>query len=68
VEYAVVSSILVLPLTYFPLLLVASDEKYMGQHANGIFANVMGWLFFAIITVAAIAALPLFFITVGGKL
>jgi Mn2+/Fe2+ NRAMP family transporter len=68
VEYAVVSSILVLPLTYFPLLLVASDEKYMGRYANGIFANVMGWLFFAIITVAAVAALPLFFITAGGKL
>jgi Mn2+/Fe2+ NRAMP family transporter len=68
VEYAVVSSILVLPLTYFPLLLVASDEKYMGKHANGIFANFMGWLFFIIVTVAAVAALPLFFITSGGRL
>jgi Mn2+/Fe2+ NRAMP family transporter len=68
VEYAVVSSILVLPLTYFPLLLVASDEKYMGKYANGIFANFMGWLFFIIVTVAAVAALPLFFITSGGRL
>jgi len=68
VEYAVISSILVLPLTYFPLLLVASDRKYMGQHVNGVFANLMGWLYFVIITVAALAALPLFFITGGGKL
>jgi manganese transport protein len=68
VEYAVMSSILVLPLTYFPLLLVASDRKYMGQHVNGVFANLMGWLYFVIITVAALAALPLFFITAGGKL
>jgi Mn2+/Fe2+ NRAMP family transporter len=68
VEYAVVSSILVLPLTYFPLLLVAGDTKYMGQHVNGVFANVMGWLFLVIISVAAIAALPLFFLTAGGKL
>jgi manganese transport protein len=68
VESAVVSSILVLPLTYFPLLLVASDRQYMGQHVNGLFANVMGWLYFLIITAAAIAALPLFFLTAGGKL
>jgi manganese transport protein len=68
VEYAVVSSILVLPLTYFPLLLVAGDTKYMGKHVNGVFANVMGWLFLVIISVAAIAALPLFFLTAGGKL
>jgi manganese transport protein len=68
VEYAVVSSILVLPLTYFPLLLVAGDTKYMGKHVNGVFANVMGWLFLVIISIAAIAALPLFFLTAGGKL
>jgi len=68
VEYAIVSSIVVLPLTYLPLMLIANDSKYMGKHANGLFANVLGWSFFVVITVAAIAALPLFFITSGGKL
>jgi manganese transport protein len=50
------------------LLLVASDKKYMGKHANGIFANFMGWFYFIIVSMAAIAALPLFFITSGGRL
>ena len=68
VEYAVVSSIIVLPLTYLPLLLVANDAKFMGAHCNGRFANVMGWSFLVIITIAAAAAMPLFFITKGGQL
>jgi manganese transport protein len=68
VEYAVVSSIVVLPLTYLPLLLIANDSKYMGKHANGAFANVMGWSFFVIVLLAALAAVPLFLITSGGQL
>jgi Mn2+/Fe2+ NRAMP family transporter len=66
-EYAVISSILVLPLTYLPLLLLAADRKYMRAHANGIVARTLGWGFYALIVVAAIAALPLFFLTGGGK-
>jgi Mn2+/Fe2+ NRAMP family transporter len=68
VEYAVVSSIVVLPLSYLPLLLVANDSKYMGKHTNGVFSNVLGWTFLAIISAAALAAVPLFFITSGGQL
>jgi Mn2+/Fe2+ NRAMP family transporter len=67
VEFAVLFSILVLPLTYLPLLLLAGDKKYMGEHVNGPLAKTLGWLFFAVITVAAIAALPLFFLTSGGN-
>jgi Mn2+/Fe2+ NRAMP family transporter len=67
VEYAVLFSILVLPLTYLPLLLLARDKSYMREHANGPLANTLGWLYFAIIVIAAIAALPLFFLTSGGQ-
>jgi Mn2+/Fe2+ NRAMP family transporter len=67
VEFAVLFSILVLPLTYLPLLLLAGDKSYMGQYANGIAAKTIGWFYFAIITLAAIAALPLFVITSGGQ-
>ena len=67
VEFAVLFSILVLPLTYLPLLLLAGDKSYMGQHANGPVAKSLGWLYFAIITAAALAALPLFLITSGGQ-
>jgi manganese transport protein len=68
VEYAVLFSILVLPLTYLPLLLLAGDKTYMRTHANGPLAKGLGWLYFAIIAVAAVAALPLYFLTSGGQL
>ena len=67
VEYAVLFSILVLPLTYLPLLLLARDKSYMREHANGPLANTLGWLYFVIILFAALAALPLFFLTSGGQ-
>ena len=67
VEFAILFSILVLPLTYLPLLLLAGDKSYMGQYANGAVAKSLGWLYFAIITAAAIAALPLFLLTSGGQ-
>ncbi|HMG46378.1 MAG TPA: divalent metal cation transporter [Allosphingosinicella sp.] len=67
-EYAVVSSILVLPLTYLPLLLLAGDRKYMRAHANGVVTRTLGWGYYALIVVAAVAALPLYLITSGGKL
>jgi manganese transport protein len=67
VEFAILFSILVLPLTYLPLLLLAEDKNYMGQYANGRLATILGWLYFAIITAAALAAIPLFLLTSGGN-
>jgi Mn2+/Fe2+ NRAMP family transporter len=67
-EYAVVASILVLPLTYLPLLLLAGDRTYMHAHANGVLAKTLGWGFYVLIVIAAVAALPLFLITSGGQL
>jgi Mn2+/Fe2+ NRAMP family transporter len=67
VEYAIIFSIVVLPLTYLPLMLLARDKKYMGQYVNGWLANTLGWLFFAIITAAAIGAIPLYVLTSGGQ-
>src|SRR3982751_4520925 len=67
VEFAILFSILVLPLTYLPLLLLAGDKQYMGGHANGALAKALGWLYFAVITIAALAAIPLFLLTSGGN-
>jgi Mn2+/Fe2+ NRAMP family transporter len=67
VEFAILFSILVLPLTYLPLLLLAGDRKYMGQYVNGPLAKTLGWLYFAVISLAAIAALPLYLLTSGGN-
>ena len=38
-EYSVVFSAVALPLTYFPILVVANDPDYMGEHVNGRLAN-----------------------------
>jgi manganese transport protein len=65
-EYAVIGSVVALPLTYLPVLLIARDPTYMGDHANGIVGNVLGWLYFGIILVVALAAVPLMLITQGG--
>jgi Mn2+/Fe2+ NRAMP family transporter len=66
-EYAVVLSVVALPLTYLPLLLIARDRTFMGEHANGILGNVLGWLYFVIILVVSVAAIPLMLITNGGS-
>ena len=39
----------------------------MGQYANGPVTKALGWLYFAIITLAALAAIPLFLLTSGGN-
>ncbi|MFO1399162.1 MAG: divalent metal cation transporter [Burkholderiales bacterium] len=67
VEYAIVFSVVILPLTYFPLLLTAGDPKVMGRHANGPVAKVLGWFYLALATVAGIAAIPLLALTHGGQ-
>lgn len=67
VDFAILFSILVLPLTYLPLLLLSGDKGYMGQYANGPVTKALGWFYFLIITVAALAAVPLFLLTSGGS-
>jgi Mn2+/Fe2+ NRAMP family transporter len=67
VEYAVLFSIVVLPLTYLPLMLLAGDKSYMGKYANKWLAKGLGWLYFAIVTAAAVAAIPLYLLTSGGQ-
>jgi Mn2+/Fe2+ NRAMP family transporter len=67
VEYSIIFSVVVLPFTYLPVLVVASDKRIMGQYANGIVANVLGWVFLVLITLAAVAAIPLFVLTHGGQ-
>jgi len=65
-EYSVVFSVVALPLTYLPILLVAGDRSFMGEHANGRFSSTLGWGYFAVIVVLAIAAIPLLLATNGG--
>jgi Mn2+/Fe2+ NRAMP family transporter len=66
-EYAVIFSVVALPLTYLPILLVANDRTYMGEHANGRLANVLGIAYFGIVLVVSVAAIPLLVLTNVGQ-
>jgi manganese transport protein len=65
-EYAVIFSIPVLPLTYLPILLVGNDPNVMGKHVNGPVQRVLGWGYFGLICLLAVAAPVLFMWTNGG--
>jgi hypothetical protein len=39
----------------------------MREYVNGPVSKVLGWFYFGVITLAAIAALPLYFLTSGGN-
>jgi len=56
-----------LPMTYLPVLLIARDRTFMGDHANGMLGNALGWLYLAILVVVSVAAIPLLLITDGGS-
>ena len=66
-EYSVIFSVVALPLTYLPILLIANDRTYMGSNVNGRLANVLGVLYFFVIIAIAVAAIPLLIITNGGQ-
>ena len=66
-EYSVIFSVVALPLTYLPILLVANDRTYMGSNVNGRLANVLGVLYFIVIIAIAVAAIPLLIVTNGGQ-
>lgn len=65
-EYAVIFSVPVIPLTYLPVLLAGSDRGLMGEHANGSVVRALGWAYFALLCVLAVAAPILFVATNGG--
>jgi Mn2+/Fe2+ NRAMP family transporter len=66
-EYAVIFSVVALPLTYLPILLVANDETYMGAYRNGRVSNALGILYLGVIMVVALTAIPLMIVTNAGQ-
>ena len=66
-EYAVIFSVVALPLTYLPILLVANDRAYMGTYTNGRVANVLGGIYLVLIVVISLTAIPLMILTNVGQ-
>lgn len=67
VEYAVVFSVIALPFTYYITLTVAGDKKTMGRYASKKWVSAAGWIYFALITIFAAAAIPLMILTNMGN-
>jgi Mn2+/Fe2+ NRAMP family transporter len=65
-EYSIVLSAAALPLTYFPILVIANDPDYMGEHVNGRLLNALGTLYLVALVVISVATIPLIIITKGG--
>jgi Mn2+/Fe2+ NRAMP family transporter len=65
-EYMLVFSAVVLPLTYLPILVVANDPEYLGEHRNGKLANAVGSVYLVVVVAAAVAAVPLLIATGAG--
>jgi Mn2+/Fe2+ NRAMP family transporter len=65
-EYSIVLSAAALPLTYFPILVIANDPDYMGDKVNGRFGNALATVYLVILCVIAVATIPLMIITKAG--
>jgi manganese transport protein len=64
---AVVLGAAAIPLTYFPVLIVANDARYMGRWVNRRWANAAGTFFLLLMVVVSVVTLPLMFLTKAGQ-
>jgi manganese transport protein len=65
-EYSIVLSAAALPLTYFPILVIANDPGYMGEHTNGRLLNAVATVYLVILVLVSVATIPLMIITKAG--
>ena len=67
VNFSTVFGMLIMPLTYYPILKAAGDRELMGEHVTAKAQQRLGWVFFGIIVIAALAAFPLMILTHSGQ-
>ena len=66
-EYSIVLSAAALPLTYFPILVIANDPDYLGEKVNSRFTNALGSVYLALLVVVAVVTIPLMILTKAGS-
>lgn len=64
---AVVLGAAAVPLTYFPVLVVANDPDYMGRRVNRRWLNALATGFLGLMVITMVITLPLIFFTKAGK-
>jgi manganese transport protein len=67
VNVSVVFGMVVMPLTYYPIMRLAMHKGIMKRHVNSPADTVIGILFLVLITLAALAAIPLMIVTNSGQ-
>jgi manganese transport protein len=55
------------PLTYFPVLVVANDRAYMGRYVNRAWSNAVATILLVLMIVTSIVTIPLIFFTKAGQ-
>ncbi len=66
VNISVIFGMVLMPLTYYPILRTAMDAGVMGRHVNRKIDTVMGGAVLVLIVAAAAAAIPLMIVTRSG--
>jgi Mn2+/Fe2+ NRAMP family transporter len=64
---AVVLGAAAVPLTYFPILVIANDRGYMGKWVNKRLANTLGVGFMALMVIVSLVTIPLLIFTKAGQ-
>jgi manganese transport protein len=65
-EYSIVLAAAALPLTYFPILVVANDPSYMGEKTNSRPLNAVAFAYLVVLLVVSVATIPLMIVTKAG--
>lgn len=60
--YSAVANGLVAPMVLIPIVVISSNKKIMGKHANGILNKIFGWAVVALMVFAGIATIYSLFI------
>jgi Mn2+/Fe2+ NRAMP family transporter len=67
INISVIFGMVIMPLTYYPILRVAADKNIMGDHVNRKMDTIIGAIFLILIAVAAAVAIPLMIVTHSGQ-
>jgi Mn2+/Fe2+ NRAMP family transporter len=63
---SLVFSAAAVPLTFFPILIVANDPAYVGDKTNGRVTNVLSVVLLALMVIVTLATVPLLIVTRGN--
>jgi manganese transport protein len=67
INVSIIFGMVIMPLTYYPILSAASDRNIMGKHVNSLFLTIAGTACLILVIVAAVAAIPLMIVTHFGR-